>query len=198
MGSQGKVALVTGAGTGIGRSVAVALMQEGYSVVFAGRRREPLEAAAEAGREAAPAGVRALVVPTDVGDPASVKALFAKTQETFGRLETWGGVRERARVSAPSDPDKPCALRWERVVTLRLFLKLRHELADWASPGLGIAEREARVEALVDGGDATDEDALADLPPAAQDIVHRESDTVLSRLRLIAKRRPPAAPAHEG
>ena len=84
MSSPERVALVTGAGTGIGKSVALALLQEGYSVVLAGRRQELLEATAREGKSF---GSRTLVVPTDVGDPASVRALFAKTKETFGRLD---------------------------------------------------------------------------------------------------------------
>ncbi len=84
MDSSDKVAIVTGAGTGIGKAAALALGQAGWSVVFAGRRREVLEAAANEGKAA---GAQTLVVPTDVRDPASVKALFARTQETFGRLD---------------------------------------------------------------------------------------------------------------
>ena len=84
MTGQGKVAIVTGAGTGIGRAVALALVGEGYAVALAGRRREPLEATAKAA-EGRPG--RALAVPTDVGDPASVKALFARTKAAFGRLD---------------------------------------------------------------------------------------------------------------
>ena len=84
MGSMPKVAIVTGGGTGIGRAVAVALAGEGYSVVVAGRRTEPLEATAAEGSRL---GARMLSVPTDVRDPRSVKALFAKTLETFGRLD---------------------------------------------------------------------------------------------------------------
>jgi NAD(P)-dependent dehydrogenase (short-subunit alcohol dehydrogenase family) len=84
MGSLAKVAVVTGGGTGIGRAVALALAGEGYSVVVAGRRREPLEATAAEGSKR---GARILSVPTDVGDPRSVRALFGKTTETFGRLD---------------------------------------------------------------------------------------------------------------
>jgi NAD(P)-dependent dehydrogenase (short-subunit alcohol dehydrogenase family) len=83
MSSSDKVAIITGAGSGIGKQVALALLPEGYSVVLAGRRRENLEATAAA----APSGSRTLVVPTDVGDPSSVAALFAKTKEAFGRLD---------------------------------------------------------------------------------------------------------------
>ena len=84
MGSLTKVGVVTGGGTGIGRAVALALAGEGYSVVVAGRRREPLDATAAEGSKL---GARVLGVPTDVGDPQSVKALFAKTTEIFGRLD---------------------------------------------------------------------------------------------------------------
>ena len=84
MSSIGKVAIVTGAGTGIGKRTALALLEEGYSVALAGRRVEPLETTA---MEARLSGSRALVVPTDVSDPASVRALFAKTKQTFDRLD---------------------------------------------------------------------------------------------------------------
>jgi NAD(P)-dependent dehydrogenase (short-subunit alcohol dehydrogenase family) len=84
MSAPTKVAIVTGAGTGIGKSAALALLQEGYAVALAGRRQEPLEMTAKA---AGAASERALVVPTNVGDPASVRALFAKTKEAFGRLD---------------------------------------------------------------------------------------------------------------
>ena len=84
MSSHNKTAVVTGAGTGIGKAAALALLEAGCSVVLAGRRQELLEAAA---REGASYGSRTLVFPTDVGDPASVRTLFARTQETFGRLD---------------------------------------------------------------------------------------------------------------
>jgi NAD(P)-dependent dehydrogenase (short-subunit alcohol dehydrogenase family) len=78
------VAIVTGAGTGIGRETALALLREGYAVSLAGRRMERLqETVALAGAD----GARALAVPADVSDPASVRALFARTTETFGRLD---------------------------------------------------------------------------------------------------------------
>lgn len=84
MSAPPKAAVVTGAGTGIGKVVALALLKEGYRVALAGRRREPLEQAAA---EAGPAAPRALVVPTDVSDPASVRQLFARIREAFGRLD---------------------------------------------------------------------------------------------------------------
>ncbi len=79
-----KVAIVTGAGTGIGRAVALGLLDEGYSVVLAGRRVAPLE---ETVRTAGPHGTRAVAVPADVSDPASVSSLFTTTRERFGRLD---------------------------------------------------------------------------------------------------------------
>ena len=84
MGSSSKIALVTGAGTGIGRSVALALAQNGYAVVLAGRHRETLEKTA---REAEQANSQTLVAPADVTDPNSVRELFAKTKSAFGRLD---------------------------------------------------------------------------------------------------------------
>jgi NAD(P)-dependent dehydrogenase (short-subunit alcohol dehydrogenase family) len=82
--SSHKVAIITGASSGIGKAVAVTFLQEGYQVALAGRRQELLE---QAVKEAGGAGKQALVVPTNVRDPASVRALFAKTTEAFGRLD---------------------------------------------------------------------------------------------------------------
>ena len=94
MAAHNKVALVTGAGTGIGKAVSLALLKDGYRVALAGRRKEPLDqVVSESG-----AGARALAVPTDVANPASVKALFAKTKEVFGRLDV---LFNNAGVGAP-------------------------------------------------------------------------------------------------
>ena len=83
MSSNDKVAVVTGAGSGIGKGAALALLKAGYSVVLAGRRAELLEkTTAESG-----ANARALAVPTDVSDPHAVAALFAQTKEKFGRVD---------------------------------------------------------------------------------------------------------------
>src|SRR5580693_9786619 len=88
MSSSGKVAIITGAGTGIGKQVAIALVHEGYAVALAGRRKEPLEATAEAAKAGGSANlIASLIIPTDVSDPASVKALFGVTREKFGRLD---------------------------------------------------------------------------------------------------------------
>ena len=115
MGSMTKVALVTGGGTGIGRSVALALAGEGYSVVVAGRRREPLEATAVEGSKL---GARMLSVPTDVGDPSSVRALFAQTVEVFGRLDL---LFNNAGSGAPSVPLEDLTFeQWKSVVDANL------------------------------------------------------------------------------
>jgi len=115
MGSSGKVAIVTGAGTGIGKQAALALLREGYSVVLAGRRRELLEATAAEGKSA---GSHALVVPSNVGDPASVKALFAQTKDTFGRLDL---LFNNAGVGAPGIPLEDLTYeQWKSVVDINL------------------------------------------------------------------------------
>ena len=84
MNSNGKVALVTGGGSGIGKASALALAEEGFAVVVAGRRPEPLQTVVN---EIESKQGRALGVPTDVGNPDSVRSLFAKTKETYGRLD---------------------------------------------------------------------------------------------------------------
>ena len=115
MDSSGKVAIVTGAGTGIGKQTALALLHDGYSVVLAGRRRELLDATV---LESKSSGSRALVVPADVGDPASVKALFAKTRETFGRLDL---LFNNAGVGAPGIPLEDLTYeQWKSVVDINL------------------------------------------------------------------------------
>jgi NAD(P)-dependent dehydrogenase (short-subunit alcohol dehydrogenase family) len=84
MNAHNKVAIVTGASSGIGKAVAVAFLQDGYRVALAGRRKELLE---QAVTEAEVPSGRALAVPTNVREPASVRALFAQTKEAFGRLD---------------------------------------------------------------------------------------------------------------
>jgi NAD(P)-dependent dehydrogenase (short-subunit alcohol dehydrogenase family) len=108
-----KIALVTGAGTGVGKAVSLTLAKAGYAVVLAGRRREPLEeVAAEAGEG------RTLVVPTDVADPAQIDALFARTRETFGRLDL---LFNNAGIGAPPVPMEDLPLEtWRAVVDINL------------------------------------------------------------------------------
>ncbi len=93
-----KIALVTGAGSGIGRATAIGLLNEGWQVVLAGRRAEPLERLAA---EAQSRGQSALAVPTDVSDPASVQALFDTIERNFGRLDL---LFNNAGVNAPAVP----------------------------------------------------------------------------------------------
>jgi NAD(P)-dependent dehydrogenase (short-subunit alcohol dehydrogenase family) len=112
MAASQKVALVTGAGTGVGKAVALALAQEGYAVVLAGRRRDMLEETAQA------AGAKTLIVPTDVADPAAVKALFAKTKESFGRLDV---LFNNAGIGAPAVPLEELSYeQWKAVVDINL------------------------------------------------------------------------------
>jgi NAD(P)-dependent dehydrogenase (short-subunit alcohol dehydrogenase family) len=115
MGSQGKVAAVTGAGSGIGKQSALALLREGYAVALAGRRKEALDATvSEAGADRE----RALAVATDVGDPQSVDAFFAKIREAFGRLDV---LFNNAGVNAPGIPFEDLTFeQWQRVVDINL------------------------------------------------------------------------------
>jgi NAD(P)-dependent dehydrogenase (short-subunit alcohol dehydrogenase family) len=115
MTAGGKVALVTGAGSGVGRATALALLAEGYSVVLAGRRAAALEQTVAA---AGPAGGRALAVAADVSDPASVRRLFEKTRETFGRLDL---LFNNAGTGAPPIPlEDLTAEQWRRVIDVNL------------------------------------------------------------------------------
>ncbi len=107
-----KIALVTGAGTGVGRSAALALSREGYTVVLAGRRADKLEAVAKE------ANGTTLVVATDVREPASILALFAKTKDAFGRLDV---LFNNAGVSMRGMPLEDIPLdRWQSVVATNL------------------------------------------------------------------------------
>ena len=110
-----KVAIITGAGSGIGRETALALLRAGYAVALAGRRAERLEETVKAAGEA---GSRALAVPTDVSDPDSIRALFAKTQEAFGRLDV---LFNNAGTGAPPIPLEDLTYeQWKTVVDINL------------------------------------------------------------------------------
>jgi len=115
MSSTPRVAIVTGAGSGIGRATAAALLREGYAVAFAGRRADALaESVALAGADR----TRALAVPTDVTDPDSVAALFAATTAAFGRVDL---LFNNAGVSAPGVPLEDLTFaQWRTVVDVNL------------------------------------------------------------------------------
>jgi len=98
MATNGKIALVTGAGSGIGRAVALAFQADGFDMALAGRRAEPLE---ETKAAAAPDGGQMLVCATDISDPASVAALFETTKQSFGRLDV---LFNNAGIWPPSIP----------------------------------------------------------------------------------------------
>jgi NAD(P)-dependent dehydrogenase (short-subunit alcohol dehydrogenase family) len=109
-----KVAIVTGAGTGIGKATALALLADSYHVALAGRRREPLQAVADASG----AGARALVLPTDVSQPESVRALFDATVQAWGRVDV---LFNNAGVNAPGIPLEDLTVeQWKNVVDINL------------------------------------------------------------------------------
>ena len=115
MSASQKVALITGAGTGVGKAAALALAKGGYDIVLAGRRKEPLEATA---KEIEATGRKALAVSADVGDPQSVKALFAAAKETFGRLDL---LFNNAGTGAPAVPMEDLTYeQWKAVVDVNL------------------------------------------------------------------------------
>ena len=111
--AQLKVAVVTGAGTGIGKAVSLALAKDGYAVVLAGRRADKLdETAKEAGN------AKTISVPTDVSDPESIKALFARVKKDFGRLDV---LFNNAGIGAPAVPMEELPLEtWKKVVDTNL------------------------------------------------------------------------------
>jgi len=115
MQGTGKIAVVTGAGSGIGRASSVALAKAGWTVVLAGRRREALEATAAKAKEA---GGNTLVVPTDVSDPASVEALFASAKNHFRRVDL---LFNNAGTNAPGVPlEELTYAQWSAVVAVNL------------------------------------------------------------------------------
>ena len=122
-----RIAIVTGAGSGIGRAVSVALLREGYAVVLAGRHAEPLEQTAS---DPSTGTTPRLVVPTDVADPHAVATLFTKTKDAFGRLDL---LFNNAGINVPGVPiDELTVEQWRSVVDVNLtgaFLCTRHAFA---------------------------------------------------------------------
>lgn len=112
--NQSKVAIVTGAGSGIGKAAALALLHDGWNVVLAGRRIEPLNDVLQSSGQAE----HCLVVPTDVANPDSVKALFEKTVATMGRVDL---LFNNAGISAPPLPLEELSIeQWRQVVDINL------------------------------------------------------------------------------
>lgn len=110
-----KIAMVTGAGSGIGRAASLALQSAGYSVVLAGRRLETLEKTTSM---ASPSGGRMLAIPADVGKPESVNALFERTKEEFGRLDV---LFNNAGLNAPGIPIEDLTFEtWSAIVNVNL------------------------------------------------------------------------------
>jgi NAD(P)-dependent dehydrogenase (short-subunit alcohol dehydrogenase family) len=115
MATATKIALVTGAGSGIGRAAALGLQANGWSVVLAGRRKEELEKTAALAKAG---GGRMLAIPADVSDAASIRALFAKTKEAFGRLDL---LFNNAGMGAPAVPMEELPFEtWKQVVDVNL------------------------------------------------------------------------------
>jgi len=115
MGSSPKIAIVTGAGSGIGKSVSIALAQNGYAVVLTGRNKQRLEATA---LEMGPDDSKRLVLPASVADPDSVRELFARTKREFGRLDL---LFNNAGISAPGVPLEDLTVeQWKSVVDTNL------------------------------------------------------------------------------
>ena len=113
--AEGKVALVTGAGSGIGRSASLALQGEGYAVSLLGRRADALD---ETAGMAAPDGGKMLAIPTDVTDPAAVAAAFKQTKDAFGRLDL---LFNNAGSGTPPVPMEELTLeQWQAVVNVNL------------------------------------------------------------------------------
>ena len=127
--TQGKIAVVTGGGSGIGRATAHALLEAGWNVVLAGRRRDMLEetaALAPIGNEGAPPP-RTLVVPTDLRDPAQIAALFDAVKATYGRIDL---LFNNAGISTRNIPFEELTYeQWSDVVAVNLtgsFLCAQH------------------------------------------------------------------------
>lgn len=115
MANQGRIALVTGAGSGIGRASSLALQAVGFSVVLAGRRAAELQTTAAS---ASPSGGKMLSVPTDVSKPEEIRALFSRTKDVFGRLDV---LFNNAGIGAPGIPMEELTLeQWAKVVAVNL------------------------------------------------------------------------------
>ena len=140
----GKIALVTGGGSGVGKVTALTFAAQGAHVVLAGRRPTPLD---EVAQECEALGVQALAVPTDLADPVAVKSLFAKCQEKFGRLDILFN-------NVAVQPEAPChehtLADWSRAISVNLtsyFLFCHHLLPGMLAKGAGSIVNLASVRA---------------------------------------------------
>ena len=124
MAAQGKIAVITGAGSGIGRATAHALLEAGWNVVLAGRRRDMLEETAQLAGMTPP---RTLAVPTDIRDPAQIEGLFAAVKNTYGRIDL---LFNNAGISTRGIPFEELTYeQWTEVVAVNLtgsFLCAQH------------------------------------------------------------------------
>ena len=144
-----RIALVTGAGSGIGKAVSLALLRNGYSVVLAGRRQVMLE---EVAHDADPENERTLCVPTDIGDPAAVGALFAATKEQFSHLDL---LFNNAGTGAPAIPLEDITYeQWMTVVKTNLS-GASHGSGDGLEKGGGVTGEEFGGGAVWRGPPAT-------------------------------------------
>ncbi len=115
MASHNKAAIITGAGSGIGKAVALAFLNEGYRVALAGRRQDALQNTI---KEAGESGANAIAVPTDVSDPDAVNKLFSQARDKFGRVDV---VFNNAGVNAPGVPLEELTVdQWKNVVDINL------------------------------------------------------------------------------
>ena len=123
--ANGKIAVITGGGSGIGRAAALALQAGGWNVVVAGRRADELGKSAAMAK---PGAGRILAVPTDVADPASIAALFERTEKEFGRLDM---LFNNAGIGAPGAPEELDIAKWKQVVDINLtgsFICAQHAM----------------------------------------------------------------------
>ena len=177
MTSANKVAIVTGAGSGIGAQVARALLRNGFTVVFAGRGKDALVAAAS--NDKSTLG-RTLVVPADVTDPEAVRALFAETRRSFGRVDL---LFNNAGIGAPAVPlEELCCDHWKAVMDVNLtgtFLCIQHAF-------LQMRDQQPRGGRIINNGSIS---AYAPRPHSAPYTASKHAITGLTKSASLDGRR---------